>query len=530
MKGLAKCHSPLRLLQDRFCSSNWDELWRKNEVFGHHLNRYGVAVQDEPMKTLFSRILLAQLVTVFLALVVVTAITRVTLTRGFKGFLETQEPIVLQTLVPVFEGLYETRGGWEFLKDDPGKWQRIWHLSRPRSGESRGNGPGPRRGPRPLSGPPEQQREFQLLRWMPPQERGMFRDRLYLLDENQAWVNGAPKPQSQTVTLEAIEVDGATVGWLGFAPMGEVLPPDAQRFLAGQVRITAVSFVVALLVAIGLAYLLAQKVSRPVRRLGEAVRQLSHGDYRIRVSIESSDETAVLARQVNQLAETLEKNQTARQRWMADIAHELRTPVAILKGEMEALADGVRVADERMTHSLKEEIDQLTSLVDDLQTLAMSDAGALNISKESFNLTELVEQCAESFKHRLNERRISLKIQSDAPVTLVADQARIRQLLLNLFENSARYSEQGAQVVLSLSQNRESVVLVLEDSGPGLRQEEIERLFERFYRVEGSRSRSGGGSGLGLSICKNIAEAHGGTIHAESSRLGGLKIQVTLPL
>jgi len=358
----------------------------------------------------------------------------------------------------------------------------------------------------------------------------MFRDRLYLLDENKAWVNGAPKPQAQTVTLEAIEVDGVTVGWLGFAPMGEVLPPDAQRFLAGQVRITAMSFVVALLVAIGLAYLLARKVSRPVRRLGDAVRQLSQGDYRTRVPIESSDETAVLARQVNQLAETLEKNQTARQRWMADIAHELRTPVAILKGEVEALADGVRVADERMSHSLKEEIDQLTNLVDDLQALAMSDAGALNISKEAFNLTELVEQCAGSFKHRLDERQISLKINADAQIIIMADQARIRQLLLNLLENSARYSEDGARVIMTLSQSRENVEIVLEDSGPGLQQEQLKRLFERFYRVEDSRSRSGGGSGLGLSICKNIAEAHGGSIRAEPSRLGGLKIQVTLPL
>lgn len=482
------------------------------------------------MKTLFSRILLAQLVTVFLALVVVTAITRVTLTRSFKGFLETQEPNVLQTLVPVFEDLYESNGGWRFLQDNPGNWQRIWRLSRSRQGDPRRNGPGPRRGQRALSGLPEQQTEFQLLRWMPPQERGMFRDRLYLLDENQEWVNGAPKPPAPAGTLEAIEVDGVAIGWLGFAPMGEVLPPEAQRFLAGQVRITAISFVFALLAAIGLAYLLAQKVSRPVRRLGDAVRKLSHGDYRTRVPVESRDETAVLARQVNQLAEILEKNRTARQRWMADIAHELRTPVAILKGEVEALADGVRVADERMSLSLKEEIDQLTNLVDDLQTLAMSDAGALNVSKEPFNLTELVTQSIESFKHRLDERRISTEMRANEQVILTADPARIRRLLLNLLENSARYSEEGAQVIISLSQTRGSVEMIVEDSGPGLEPEQLQKLFERFYRVEHSRSRSGGGSGLGLAICKNIAEAHGGTILAEPSHLGGLRIQVTLPL
>lgn len=482
------------------------------------------------MKTLFSRILLAQLVTVFLALVVATAITRVSLARSFKGFLETQEPNVLQTLVPVFEDLYESKGGWAFLKDNPGNWQHIWRLSRQQPGGPPGKGPGSRRGQKSFKEPPELKRELQLLRWMPPQERGMFRDRLYLLDENQEWVNGAPKPPVQTGALEPIVIDGTDVGWIGFAPMGEALPPDARRFLAGQVRITVISFVIALLAAIALAYILAQKVSRPVRQLGNAVRNLSRGDYHVRVSVESSDETAVLAGQINQLAETLEKNRTARQRWMADIAHELRTPVAILKGEVEALADGVRVADERMSLSLKEEIDQLTNLIDDLQTLAMSDAGALNVHKKSFDLSELVLQCVDSFRNRLDARGISVDVQVGDEVILTADHARLRQLILNLLENSARYTEEGGRVRIILTRTRESVHMVLEDSGPGLEPEQMQRLFERFYRVENSRSRSGGGSGLGLSICRNIAEAHGGTILAEASRLGGLKILISLPV
>jgi len=484
------------------------------------------------MKTLFSRILLAQVVAVLLALVVATTITRASLTQNFKGFLETQEPNVLQTLVPVFSDLYESRGGWDFLRENPQAWQRIWHLSRPQPGEGRGGGPGPRRGgQRDRAGPPDgQQMEYQLLRWMRPPERGIFKDRLYLLDENQNWIIGAEMTPMQDGFLEVIEVDGQAVGWIGFAPMGRVLPPDAERFLGGQVRITVISFVIALVVAVALAYLLAQKVSRPVRQLGDTVKNLSRGDYHARVPVESRDETGMLAGYVNQLAETLEKNRTARQRWMADIAHELRTPVAILKGEVEAMADGIRPADERMSASLLEEINQLSKLVDDLQTLAMSDAGALNIQKEPMDLTDLVLQCVDSFRDRLTARGISVDLRLGEAVTVMADQRRLKQLLMNLLENSCRYVHEGGCVRVVLGQNSKAADMTLEDSGPGLEAAQIEKLFERFYRAEVGRSRSGGGTGLGLSICKNIVEAHGGSIQAEHSELGGLKIKVSLPV
>ncbi len=483
------------------------------------------------MKTLFSRILLAQIVAVLLALFVATAITRVSLGLSFKGFLETQEPNVLQTLVPVFADLYASRGGWDFLQDNPRNWQRIWHLSRVQNGGPRRDGSGLRRGgPGDRAGPPEEpQTEFQLLRWMGPPERGMFRDRLFLLDENRSWVAGSGAAPSQAGALQPIVVDDVTVGWIGFAPLGRTLSPEAERFLSGQVRITVIAFMVALAVAVALAYLLARKVSRPVRELGDTVRSLSRGDYSPRASVASRDEIGALAGNVNQLAETLQKNRTARQRWMADIAHELRTPVAILKGEVEALADGVRLADERMSASLREEIDQLVSLVDDLQTLALSDAGALNIQKEPVDLSVLVLQVVDSFQDRLAGRGIAVDLRVEEAVSLMADQHRLRQLLLNLLENCSRYTEEGGKIRLSLTRNRDETELVLEDSGPGLESEQIQRLFERFYRVEGSRSRSGGGSGLGLSICRNIAEAHGGNIRAEPSLLGGLKIRVRLP-
>jgi two-component system sensor histidine kinase BaeS len=483
------------------------------------------------MRTLFSKILLAQVVAVTLALIVVTVITRASLNQGFKEFLERQETTILQTLAPVLTEFYESKESWDSLRNNPQNWQRIWRLSRSQQGVRQVGSPRQRRGrlrddATPPPGPPP---GSQLLRWMGPPDRVMLRERLFLLAPDHSWIAGAKTNELEGITLEVIALDGQVIGWIGFTPMGAVLPPDAERFLDQQIRITVVSLALALVVAAALAFLLARNVSRPVRRLGKTVRDLSRGEYQARVRVETRDEIGDLAIHINQLAGTLEKNRTARQRWMADIAHELRTPVTILKGEIESLADGVRHADERMSTSLRDEVEQLSTLIDDLQTLALSDAGALNIRKDSFDLTKLVGQCVDSFRDRLAARQITVALQVAEEVILSADQPRLRQLLHNLLENSSRYVNEAGQVRVSLTQNQVGAELVLEDTGPGLENGQVERLFERFYRVESSRSRSSGGTGLGLSICKNIVEAHGGSIQATHSAMGGLKIRIILP-
>jgi len=438
---------------------------------------------------------------------------------------------VLQTLVPVFAEFYENRESWDFLRDNPQNWNRIWRLSHSPPGVFQGYRPRPRRGrPRGEIAPPgDSPVGIQLLRWMRQPERGMLRDRLFLLDENRMLIAGAETTMEAMAELEPVQVDDQVVGWLGFAPMGQALPPEAGRFLTEQVRITAISFAIALVVSAALAYLLARTVSRPVRQLGDTIGKLSRGNFLARASVETRDEIGILAGHVNELAGTLEKNRTSRQRWMADIAHELRTPVAILKGEVEALADGIRPADERMSASLQEEIDQLSTLIDDLQTLALSDAGALDIRKEPVDLGGLISQSVALFRERLDSRGIVVDLLLDESITIPADQHRLRQLLHNLLENSFRYVQDNGQVRFTLSPADGTVQLLLEDSGPGLETEQMDRLFDRFYRVEGSRSRSLGGSGLGLSICKNIVEAHGGNIRAETSVMGGLKIVICLP-
>lgn len=483
------------------------------------------------MKTLFSKIFLAQVITVVLALLIIALFTRFSLRQGFVDYLERQESMALKTLAPAIEELHDLRGGWAFLVDDPRAWQRIWRQARSSAGESAGPRGGPRRGePRPRTGGNFGPDDSRLLRWVRSLDRPSLRERLFLLDQQHRHIVGAPYSTELEVHLEPLESGGEIIGWIGFTPMGKALPPDARRFLEGQVRLLGIALLIALALAALLGYLLARHLSEPVKALSGTVAELTAGRYGVRADTVSADEVGRLGQNVNRLAESLEKNRSARQRWMADVAHELRTPIAILKGEVESLADGVRTADERMTASLREEIDQLTTLVDDLQALALSDAGALDLHKETIDLCDLAQQQADTFRHRMSEREIELEFDGPSRLDLMGDPKRLRQLFHNLLENSCRYVHSGGHVRLVLSSDRDRARVRLADSGPGVNDDHLEHLFERFYRIEGSRSRATGGSGLGLSICRNIVEAHGGDISAGHGEAGGLEILISLPL
>ncbi|MGD2129063.1 MAG: ATP-binding protein [Lysobacterales bacterium] len=483
------------------------------------------------MRSLLSKILLAQAVTVLIALVVVIVITRYSLNQGFLEFLERQEGAVLQNLAPELSDLYASEGGWDFLREQPENWFRVLRKTRDKVAPVPGGNhrPGRRFRDAGTPGEPWTPPAGQHLNWLRSFDRLQLRDRLFLLDASHQPVAGAAGPSPDEKRLQPVEAEGEVVGWVGFRPVEQAMPPDVSRFLNRQLRILFLSLLVALALAAIPGIALARHFSRPIRELESTVGELSRGSYDGRAKVATADEIGRLAGNVNQLAEALEKSRSARQRWMADIAHELRTPVAIIRGEIEALADGVRQADERTIGSLQEEIGQLSDLVDELQTLALSDAGALDLHRERVDLAALVAQVGESFAHRFQEREIHFEPPAPEGQPAIGDPRRLRQLLHNLLENCSRYVDRGGTVRIAIDRTEGGVELLVEDSGPGVDDEQLAQLFERFYRVDGSRSRAGGGSGLGLAICRNIAEAHGGSIEARHSRLGGLAMHVTLP-
>jgi len=261
--------------------------------------------------------------------------------------------------------------------------------------------------------------------------------------------------------------------------------------------------------------------------VADATHRLAGGNYGTRVDVRSGDELGRLAGDFNRLAETLERNETLRRRFMADVSHELRTPLAVVSAEIEAMEDGVRPVS---LENIKSEVAALSKLVDDLNQLALADVGALAYRKRTVDVVPLVEQAVESYRDRLAARGLNLEAKWNGAAPVHGDTDRLLQMFRNLLENSARYTDPGGAVRVAVGREGERVAIDFEDSAPGVPDESLGRLFERFYRVEASRNRANGGAGLGLALCRSIADAHGGDIRAEHSPLGGLRVRVTLPV
>jgi two-component system sensor histidine kinase BaeS len=250
--------------------------------------------------------------------------------------------------------------------------------------------------------------------------------------------------------------------------------------------------------------------------------------------VRGSDELSQLSNDFNVLAQTLDQNRTARQQWIADISHELRTPLAILQGELESVQDGIRPMNQDTMESLHNEVVHLNTLVNDLHELSLSDLGALVYQKQTIDVSEILEQAVDmhqqmAAKHQL---RLNLHIQSPHPndeIMMLGDPNRLQQLFDNLLSNACRYTDPGGEIQVFMREQNGNVVIEHFDSAPGVSENDLAHLFERLYRVETSRNRAKGGSGLGLTICQNIVQAHEGSIVADHSPLGGLKLTITLP-
>jgi two-component system sensor histidine kinase BaeS len=301
-------------------------------------------------------------------------------------------------------------------------------------------------------------------------------------------------------------------------------------FQQQQLRASWIIAGLALAVAALVAVVLARAFLQPLKRVADATHRLAAGHYATRVEVRSADELGRLAEDFNRLAESLEKNETLRRRFMADVSHELRTPLAVLSGELEALEDGVRPLTRESLASLRSEVSALGKLVNDLNQLALADSGALAYRKQTLDVVPLVAQALESHRDRLVERSLAVETAWNGSARVFGDADRLRQMFRNLLENSARYTDPGGRVRVAVRRDADKVAIDFEDSAPGVPAAALPQLFERFYRVDESRSRANGGSGLGLAICRSIAAAHGGNIAAAPSPLGGLRVSVSLPV
>lgn len=350
-----------------------------------------------------------------------------------------------------------------------------------------------------------------------------------LYDAQRQIISGRPAQLPISVAIVA----GTPVRTIGYLeterPQGPLQPIDSvfqQQQLSALLFAGAATIVLAAVVAA----LLARTLRRRVRTVTTITRHLAQGQYEARVAVRGADDLAQLGTDVNALARALQSASAERRAFMADIAHELRTPLTVLQAELEAIEDGVRSLDVSQMGLLQHQVRSLTQLVDDLHTLAEADAGSLSYRWEQIDLAQWVQGQWPGMSRQAESSGLVANLAVPTISGWVqADEVRLGQLLSNLWSNSLRYTDTPGQLSVTVKVTDTDVVLIVEDSAPGLNPTERKRIFDRLYRVESSRSRQFGGSGLGLAIAKRIAHAHAATLVAQDSELGGVRMVLSLP-
>lgn len=409
-------------------------------------------------------------------------------------------------LVTSLEDYYRTNQTWQGVES-------ILRLP----GQGRGRGPG-------SSG-------------MGPGMAGIMDQRLRLADARGALVVDSSDPTPEGVLSRAeldraipLAVDRQVIGYL--LPEGgmEFSQEDETQLLNRLNRTALTAGLIAGGVSLILAVMLAYRLLRPIRALTSAAEHLAQGELSQRVDVQGNDEVATLGATFNRMAGSLQQAEQSRRSMTADIAHELRNPLAVQRANLEALQDGIYPMRPENLGPILEQNQLLTRLVEDLRTLALADAGELDLERTPTDIVNLVERVVDRFQPQLISSQIALDLsRPEKCPSFSLDPGRIEQILGNILSNAIRYTPPGGNIRVKLNCSPSGIQLKVHDSGPGIPEEALPYIFERFYRVDKSRSRSEGGSGLGLAIARQLARAHGGTLTAENDPQGGAIFTLTIP-
>ncbi|MES2390347.1 MAG: ATP-binding protein [Acidobacteriota bacterium] len=351
-----------------------------------------------------------------------------------------------------------------------------------------------------------------------------------LVDEKSVVVIGSEKqsPRAQSVP---VMWNGNTVGVLSGAPLQRLMSVADVRFQHDMVKGLWLISTLSLLLGGMAAFFIARNVLDPVLQISSAARALRAGRFEPPLNLRRSDELGELASDFNSLSETLAANEDSRRQFMADLSHEMRTPLAVLQGMLEAIEDQIVDPSPERIKSLQAEVALLARLANDMGQLAHVQTAALTFNMQRLDICVVLAHSARAMADILRDRGMGIELSTpDRPLLILGDEMRIIQMISNLLENAARYASAGERLVLSAAVTSSGEVLVsVRDFGPGVSEAAATRLFDRFFREESSRNRSTGGMGLGLTICREIAATHKGFIIAKNEPSGGLSIEVTFP-
>ncbi|TDR23708.1 ATP-binding protein [Marinicella litoralis] len=442
-------------------------------------------------------------------------------------------------MVNSLEAYYEDQQSWSDLVDDPRKWHELVYNSvtdgllkerAARHPSKRKEKDPSHRRQEPHQGPPPRRPEDSGKNHKIKSEFRQVLPSYSLFDVQQEKIIGPAKWHQPSAEKIKIKNQGQTVGYLVYEKSSLAGHKQDKKFNQTIWMVLLMVTGVMLLVALLFTIPVSNYLIHPIRLLNQATQKAAAGDYSARTSIARNDELGQLGQNFNVLTDTLRSNAEVHQKMMADISHELRTPVAVLLAEIEAIQDGIHHADAKNLNLLHHQTSALKHLINDLHQLSLTELGSMQYKMQSIDINALLQGVVQAMSLAAEKKQLNIKSQwSAAAPKVMGDTNRLEQMFTNLMTNSISYTDAGGDIEITTEAVPGGTLIQIQDSAPGLLAHEMGQMFDRLYRKESSRNKKLGGSGLGLAITKNIVEAHHGEMTAEPSELGGVKITVKLP-
>jgi len=453
---------------------------------------------------------------------------------SFSTYINKIELDSFDTIAQSLESHYQKRRNWNDFQNDHAAWQQLLRSTIGAGGMGTHFQPGQGNKQRKY-----RQRRMSGLSTDPASENSMHQKgsmmglgrRLTLLDKQKTpFLDLENNISIEDYLLKPLRLNNEVIGWLGYKKATQLTNPLDITFLKSQTQILYFTGAGILILAAIFSFLLSRHLLQPIKMLIRGTKNIASRKFDARIIVNTRDEFYDLAEQFNQMSQTLESYEDLRKQWFSDISHELGTPLSILRGEIEALQDGIRLPSNENLESLHFEVNHISKIVNDLRELSLAETGAMQLDKSPIAPVDILQKNILFFTNEFNSK--SLKIinhLNNNDYIINGDEQRLHQVFNNLLENNLKYTNQPGSVIFESESDHQNLIITIRDSGPGVPDDAIDSLFDRLYRVDTSRNRKTGGSGLGLAICKYIIINHQGEISASNFK-NGLQIKISLPL